>query len=101
MSYARFGWGGSDVYVFMHVDGYLTCCGCCLQDRVWVDDPEYPIFEGYLEETGEHVETTFHNTEEMVAHLQIHREAGHTVPDGIEDELRADDAENFKEGHER
>jgi hypothetical protein len=39
----------------------------------------------------------------MIAHLAVHRAAGHDMPDGIEDELRDDDADNFppscREGH--
>jgi hypothetical protein len=26
MSYARFGWEDSDVYVYEHVGGYIECC---------------------------------------------------------------------------
>jgi len=35
MSYARFGWDGSDVYVFMHVSGHLECCACILAHGDW------------------------------------------------------------------
>lgn len=73
MSYSRFGAdGGSDVYVYMDVGGYLCCCGCAL-------DP-----------TSFHADTT----EAMVEHLAEHRARGHRVPP-IEAELWADDAENF------
>jgi hypothetical protein len=73
MSYARFS-ASSDVYVFMSVGGWLECCGCLLEDE-WV----------------------FTDTASMIEHLAEHRAAGHSVPD-IEDELRADDAENFPKG---
>lgn len=96
MSYTRFGWDGSDVYVFMNVGGYLDCCACPLQEREWVDDPTYPFFKGYLRAVGDEVQTRFTTTEGMIDHLAEHRAAGHHVPD-IEDELRADDAENFPE----
>lgn len=72
MSYARFGWDGSDVYVYMHVAGHLECCGCILGD-----------------------EWSFHSTQAMIDHLAEHRAAGHNIPVGIEDELRADDGQNF------
>ena len=79
MSYARF--SHADVYVFMNVNGYLDCCGCILGDQY-----------------------AFHSTDAMIDHLAQHRDAGHDVPDGIEDELRADDTDNFPpqcaNGHE-
>jgi hypothetical protein len=70
MSYARF--SNADVYVFMSTSGHLECCGCWLGDQ-W----------------------EFHSTQEMVDHLAAHRAAGHDVPEGIEDELWADDRENW------
>lgn len=93
MSYSRF--SHADVYVYMDCGGYLRCCGCILQEREWVDDPTAPIFGGYLRAVEPVIETDFHGTQGMVAHLAAHRAAGHDVPDGIEDDLRADDAENF------
>src|SRR5688572_16988801 len=56
----------------MDVNGSLACCGCRLGDE-WY----------------------FGSTDAMIAHLAEHRAAGHDVPDGIEDDLRADDTENF------
>lgn len=70
MSYARF--SDADVYVYMSVSGYLSCCGC------WLGD-----------------EWNFTSTDAMIAHIQEHRKAGHDVPDNLEDALRADDEENF------
>lgn len=72
MSYARFGAGGSDVYVYLDVGGYLNCCGCSLND------------------------TSFHafTTDEMLAHLRAHREAGHTVLDDTMRALADDAVEN-------
>ena len=71
MSYARFG-SSSDVYIFMSTQGHLECCGCILGDR-W----------------------EFDSTQAMVDHIAVHRAVGHTVPDGIEDDLRADDQANW------
>lgn len=56
MSYCRFAWGGSDVYVYEGSTG-ITCCGCSLGGC----DTEEP--------------------EEMIAHLAQHRRAGHVVPE--------------------
>jgi hypothetical protein len=71
MSYARFSDG--DVYVFMHVDGFLECCGCLLNDECL----ELPA------------------TAQMVDHLREHVAAGHRVPDYVIPGLERDDAENF------
>lgn len=57
MSYCRFGWNGSDVYVYESERG-LTCCGCRLVDG------------------GFDCATTV----EMIAHLAAHRAAGQFVP---------------------
>lgn len=59
MSYCRFAWEGSDVYVFEGQSG-LECCGCKLSERGFgTSEPE-----------------------EMIKHLALHRRAGHYVPDG-------------------
>ena len=58
MSYCRFGWDGSDVYVFESCYGGFECCGCILKDK------------GFNCETPD----------EMIKHLCEHRRAGHFVP---------------------
>lgn len=68
MSYARFG-SDSDVYVFKHIDGFLTCCSCLLHKRI---DPQY------------------YKTKDMIAHLLIHEAKGHKVPKQTLDRLIAD-----------
>lgn len=93
MAYARFSY--ADVYVFMNTGGFLDCCGCILQQREWVDDPDMPILKGYLKAVEPIIETMFYDTAGMVEHLALHRAAGHDVPDGIEAELWADDHENW------
>lgn len=72
MSYARFGAGGSDVYVYADCGGYINCCGCCLYSDG---------FRAY-------------STDEMIAHLNEHRDAGHTVLDDTYGGLRDDAQEN-------
>jgi len=71
MSYSRFGAGGSDVYVFSSVEGHLECCGCFLGDQ-W----------------------SYDTTDEMLAHLEEHRAAGHHVPQDCIEGLLADKEEN-------
>ncbi len=77
MSYARFGWGGSDVYVFMHVGGFLECCMCFLDDHQ--DEGSFQA----------------NSTQTMIDHLNKHELAGHTIPLDIYDNLWADNKENF------
>lgn len=69
MSYARFGAGGSDVYVYLDTGRYLNCCGCSLHD------------DGYRALT----------TDDMLAHLRAHRVTSLTVLDDTLHAL-ADDA---------
>lgn len=71
MSYCRFGWGGSDVYVYESVDG-IECCGCNLDDN-------------FTAACGCEADTDPRHSEAalaMVLHLRRHREAGHNVPLG-------------------
>lgn len=70
MSYARFGWEGSDVYVFLDVSGHFNCCGCSLDDG-WHD-----------------------STDAIVAHLRAHQAAGHHVPADTITSLEHDRAAN-------
>ena len=55
MSYCRFGWEGSDVYVIAHCDGGFVC---------------------YCGGEGSHTDTE----EEMIVHLAAHRRKGDFVP---------------------
>lgn len=73
MSYARFGWDNSDVYVYLDCGGYLTCCACGRWASPW---------------------PKFYSTDDMVAHLREHQSKGDVVPDDTFVELEADRAEN-------
>jgi hypothetical protein len=77
VSYARFGWNGSDVYVFAHVAGLLECCACAL------DHGEF--WESFQSS----------DTQTMIDHLKKHEESGHIVPKNIYKDLWDDDEENF------
>lgn len=70
MSYARFGWNGSDVYVFVDVGGFLACCACSL------GQPSHG------------------STADMLAHLDAHKAAGHTVPADCIEGLKAEAEDN-------
>lgn len=67
MSYCRFGWDGSDVYVYSGPDGY-ECCGCKFKN-------------GFV---------SLPKAEAMADHLREHIAQGHTVPDGVIPEILAD-----------
>lgn len=95
MAYARFSSG--DVYVFFSVGDFLDCCGCLLQERELIDDAS-AIFGFVLRPIGEAIQTSFDDTQGMVDHLARHRNAGHVVPEGLEQALWADDARNFPSG---
>jgi hypothetical protein len=71
VSFVRFGEGGSDVYVYHDVRGYVTCCFC----------PANPDPEG---------QDDFHTTEleEMLGHLEEHRRAGQHVPAWVDADMR-------------
>lgn len=91
MSYARFGWDGSDVYVFgTRRDGLegFECCGCYLVEARWVED-ENAFLGGYLESVNPEESISFftYSNVEMIDHLIEHREAGHGVPDRTFSEL--------------
>lgn len=100
MSYARFGWGGSDVYVFGTTIGgqdKLVCCACWLNpippiENEGIDPPEDLSPLEKLNWNGAFFpDSTYLDTEqEMIDHLLAHREAGHTVPQKALDRLTAE-----------
>lgn len=55
--------------MFWHVDGYITCCGCLLEEE---EDPKFSTFVDAME------------------HLYNHRKAGYTIPSTAFDGLEAD-----------
>jgi len=77
MSYSRF--LEADVYVYLDVAGYLTCCACNIMETqdVWGN------FRAY-------------DTEAMVAHLKDHRKNGDRVLTDTIERLWADHEENMK-----
>lgn len=70
MSYSRFGWDGSNVYVFDDTRGGTTCCWCALHPEI-----------------GEDFNVATHA--EMVDHMREHIAAGHTVPSYVIPELES------------
>lgn len=78
MSYCRFGWDDSDVYVYSDVAGGWTCCACQLNTPA----------PGRIFPPSANLNTPG----EMAAHLRKHRDAGHTVPDYAIADLDAEEA---------
>lgn len=74
MSYCRLT-PDSDVYVYRSSAGYV-CHDCTLSGRKFI-----------IEATGEVILTT---PAEMIAHLELHREAGDRVPQYAMDELEGE-----------
>lgn len=75
MAYARF--FDSDIYIYSHVDGYIECCACWLNDKL----EEYSLF-GLSEK--------IQDDETLLAHIQEHRARGHNIPDDLEQEILSD-----------
>lgn len=86
MSYCRWG-ADSDVYVFTTRKD-IECCGCILQEREWVEEPDNKWFGGYFKAVGEIIQTTFTSNAGMIEHLEKHVAAGHQVPDYAFERLR-------------
>lgn len=65
MALCRFGWDGSDVYVFYDIGGFINCCGCKMQDKSFHADTE----------------------QQMIDHLREHQKRGDHVPADVFEEL--------------
>lgn len=94
MSYCRFGWDGSDVYVYADYRGQFCCCACSLNPSPPIENEgiEPPEWLSPLERMRWHgplfPDSTYVSTEqEMIDHLLEHRRAGHTVPQDAIDRL--------------
>lgn len=74
MSYARFGWEGSDVYIYEHVSGFIECCGCSLVKP----EDDYEIFGFYHANTAR----------EMLTHIDQHLAKSDTVPTDCIDRIK-------------
>jgi len=83
MSYARPSY--SDLYIFMNMNGSLECLGCIFA----------PTTLMYHSTSKEGVSFRAKSTLLMINHVREHRDAGHNVPDGIEERLLEDDKKNF------
>lgn len=69
MSYCRFGWDNSSVYIFENVSGWLECCGCGLDRDIKWD---------------------YRDIAEFLAHLDEHEARGDVVPPTVRTEIIQD-----------
>lgn len=83
MPYIKFGWDGSDVYLYGGADGpdgpHFIICGFCL-----LDEDEHDTFY-------DRPSFDFATKDELYYHLEQHRKAGHIVPQSVMDKIREDD----------
>ncbi len=69
MSYCRRGWDGSDVYMYWS-DGDFVCCSGCEFDDPWI--------------------VQLNSMDEVIEHIKKHIRAGHNVPLGLEESIKAE-----------
>lgn len=66
MAYARF--SDSDIYLYPSIDGEIVCAACWLiKDSI-----------------------SFNNDLDVISHIKLHRDAGHNIPGGLEQEILTD-----------
>lgn len=87
MSYARFGWDGSDVYVFLGSEK-LECCACHIMPTVKFDPPRENFFGMKISEESQsfYAETPA----DMIEHLKEHIKSGDTVPEETIEDIKRD-----------
>jgi len=74
MAYSRF--FDSDIYIYAHVEGYIECCACWLNERL--DTNLFGLSEKIT------------NDEQLEAHLDEHLLAGHDIPNNLLKEILDD-----------
>ena len=80
MSYCRF--IEADVYIYDDVYHGLYCCACSLSN-VKMEHSEFfgmeiPVYDGF---------SCGYDYDKMLAHVAEHREAGHYIPDHVDERL--------------
>ena len=66
MAYSRF--TNSDIYIYPHIDGYIECCACWLNES----QDEYSLFLNNVQ---------IDNDMDLARHLKAHAKLGHDMPD--------------------
>ena len=75
MAYARF--TDSHIYIYPHVSGHIECAGC------WLDKDSSGLS---LFVSNKHIT----NDDQLIAHLEAHSNAGHSMPENLLQEILAD-----------
>ena len=75
MAYSRF--YDSDIYIYSHVGGWIECQSCFLNEP----KDEYSLFS---------MSEQIYDDKHLVAHIRQHRQLGHNIPDGLEEEILSD-----------
>lgn len=75
MAYTRF--SDSDVYIYPHIDGYIECCACWLNE----DHDGYSLFLANVK---------IYNDMDLARHIKAHANLGHDMPEGLLQEILAD-----------
>lgn len=93
MSYARWGWDGSDVYVFATTNAQnqevIECCACNLEEPIKLEIPFTDMFGIKHEYEAKNFYAQYPG--EMISHLNLHIAKGHTVPQDALDRLKEED----------
>ena len=76
MAYSRF--IDSDIYIYPHIDGYIECCAC------WLNESQdgYSLFLDNIK---------IYDDLELARHLKKHAAQGHEMPDNLLQEILQDD----------
>lgn len=86
MSYCRF--IEADAYIFQSYSG-LECCGCALAERRELPQP-YKDMLGIVHSFEYEKVGPFTTAQEMLDHIKIHREAGHDIPEYVDEKIKKD-----------
>jgi hypothetical protein len=74
MAYSRF--FDSDIYIYPHVEGYIECCACWLNEKL--DTGLFGLSE------------KIENDQSLSNHIDEHIKAGHDIPEGLLEEILSD-----------
>lgn len=86
MSYCRF--LEADAYIFQSYSG-LECCGCILAKPRKLSQPYKDMF-GITHSFEYEKVGPFTTAQEMLDHIKTHREAGHDIPEYVDEKIKKD-----------
>jgi hypothetical protein len=74
MAYSRF--FDSDIYIYAHIEGYIECCACWLNEKL--DTGLFGLSE------------KIEDDQYLSNHIDEHIKAGHDIPEGLLEEILSD-----------